>query len=179
MNDHIKFVQDHCTCRTQQSYKCPNSPSGHVSIKAAKFRCCCNSHSLVFTSAVSDIFFLHFPHRSSQETAEFLTSTKSAFCSPEELRLHKWAGQTNVMQLNKPSRELGVICNTARCKFGDTDHSESCNPGGISPSAQEPGKTPKLFMFAPVLGATSVLHVQKLQYCFSLNWNFAHQILIF
>lgn len=218
MNDQITFVQDCCTCKTQQSYRCPNNPSGHVSIQTAKFRCCCNSHSLVFTPALRDIFFLHFPHRSSQETAEILTATNSAFCSePEELEPHEWAGQTNVMQLqqlwqkrwcwgkdeavrsagtwkimkatnllsitgsyfNKPSRELGFIYNTAQCRLGDTDHSDSCSPGGISPAAQEPEMTPNLFMFAPILGATSVLNMQKPQYCFALNWNFAPLILIF
>lgn len=133
-----------------------------------------------------DIFFLHFPCRSSQETAKILTTTDSASCSPEELKPASgqgkqtwcncsippsgkidgvgakvklsgqlgperswmlqicWASLAAIL-MNKPSRELGVIYNTAQCKLCDTDHSDSCGPGGFSPAAQEPGKTPKLF----------------------------------
>lgn len=48
-------------------------------------------------------FFLHLPCRSSQETAEILTTTDSASCSPEKLKPCEWAGQANVMQLQHPS----------------------------------------------------------------------------
>lgn len=98
-----------------QRFRCPRSLSGHASVKAAKLRCCCNSHGSVFLPALRDIYFSVFRTGKSRREQKADSNGLGFPFTWRSWNLASGQGKQRVMQPQRCSRWKNRWC---WCLFG-------------------------------------------------------------